>query len=142
MLSALPWGNASDFEGKRNEYIVSTLTEEKDAGVLYLAHRSFQEFLVADRLRFAKPTPNVHQDYAAHLTPDVISFLIQAPEPDFIFDWYKTMKSCSGPLQGSYLDFYLHFPDLIKEVMLGAVVHVDGNAAPNCLVRFSSSPCR
>lgn len=116
VLAALPWGNAADFEGKRNEYIVSTLTEEKDSGVLYFAHRSFQEFLVADRLRTAKSTPGVHAEYALHLTPDVISFLVQAPDPDFIFDWYDTLIASSGPLPASYLSFYLAFPKLIKEV--------------------------
>lgn len=124
VLDSLPWGNAADFEGKRNEYIVSTLTEEKDAGVLYFAHRSFQEFLVADRLRLAKPTAIAHQDYAAHLTPDVVSFLIQAPDEAFINDWYFTLTSCAFPLPSSYLNFYLNFPRLIETVTTDALANV------------------
>lgn len=126
VLDSLPWGNAADFEGKRNEYIVSTLTEEKDAGVLYFAHRSFQEFLVADRLQRAKPTPNSHQEYAAHLTPDVMSFLIQTPDQEFIDDWYFTLTSCAFPLPSSYLKFYLNFPRLIEAVTADALENVAG----------------
>jgi NACHT domain len=123
LLAQLPDGKSADFEGKRNEYIVSTLTEEKEAGVLFFAHRSFQEFLVAERLRLAKPDPNSHIDYSAHLTPDIIEFLTQASELHYIASWYDTLRACPGPLNGAYLRFFASFAS-VAEAMASS-------AAPN-----------
>ncbi|MDE2400183.1 MAG: NACHT domain-containing protein [Burkholderiales bacterium] len=120
LLDTLPDGGAADMEGKRNEYIVSTLTEDKDGGVLYFAHRSFQEFLVAERLRLAKPDPNAHLAYAAHLTPDIADFLRQAPDVNFVVDWCDTLSSCQGPLPGSYLRFFAEFPILADTLAIAA----------------------
>jgi hypothetical protein len=113
LLSELPSGDAADEEGKRNEYIVSTLTEEKENGILFFAHRSFQEFLVADYVRVMPTTPATHVEYSAYLTPDIMSFLRQAPSVDFMLSWYDSLRSSSGPLESSYLDFYASFPELI-----------------------------
>ena len=120
LLDTLPDGGASEMEGKRNEYIVSTLTEDKDGGVLYFAHRSFQEFLVAERLRLAKPDPNAHVAYSAHLTPDIADFLKQAPDVNFVVDWCNTLSSCPGPLPASYLRFFAEFPDLSSTLVITA----------------------
>ena len=120
LLAQLPDGKSADFEGKRNEYIVSTLTEEKESGVLFFAHRSFQEFLVADRLRLAKPDPNSHIDYAAHLTPDIIEFLKLAPEEAYIATWYDTLPACPGPLNGAYLRFFAAFASMANAMASNA----------------------
>lgn len=115
LLAQLPDGKSADFEGKRNEYIVSTLTEEKDSGVLFFAHRSFQEFLVAERLRLSKPDPNAHIDYSAHLTPDIIEFLTLAPDEHYIITWYDSLRSCPGPLDRGYLRFFATFASIASE---------------------------
>lgn len=120
LLAQLPDGKSADFEGKRNEYIVSTLTEEKEAGLLFFAHRSFQEFLVAERLRLAKPDPNSHIDYSAHLTPDIIEFLTQAPELHYIATWYDTLRACPGPLNGAYLRFFAAFASVAEAMASSA----------------------
>lgn len=121
LLAQLPDGKSADFEGKRNEYIVSTLTEEKEAGVLFFAHRSFQEFLVAERLRLANPDPNSHIDYSTHLTPDIIEFLTQAPELHYIATWYDTLRVCPGPLNGAYLRFFAAYAS-VAEAMASSVM--------------------
>ena len=110
-------GNATDEEGKLNEYIVSTLTEEKDSGVLYFAHRSFQEFLVAERLRLAKPDPNAHAEYSTHLTPDIFSFLNQAPDLQYVLDWYDTLRGSAGLLSPEYIKFFAAFPHLVGHIV-------------------------
>jgi hypothetical protein len=110
ILQDLPNGNAIDGDGKRNEYIVSTLTEEKESGVLFFAHRSFQEFLVAERMRLVAPTPAAHAEYSKFMTADVEAFLRQAPDPSFIVDWYKTLQGASGPIALPYLPFFASFP--------------------------------
>ncbi len=116
LLKGLPDGNAIDIEGKRNEYIVSTLTEEKEGGTLFFAHRSFQEFLVADRARLATATPATHVEHSLHLTQDVMSFLKQAPSLDFIIQWYSTLRGASGPFTLAYLDFFSEFPNLLMHI--------------------------
>jgi hypothetical protein len=107
LLSELPNGGATDDETKLNEYIVSTLTEEKETGILYFAHRSFQEFLVAERLRKVKISPDQHVVLSKALTPDIREFLREAPEQDsVVLQWFETLVACSGPLSFAYLGYY------------------------------------
>jgi len=125
LLRELPDGDAADEEGKLNEYIVSTLTEEEESGTLFFAHRSFQEFLVGERARLVKPAPAAHTDYAASLTPDVIGFLKQGPDSDYILGWYETLQASSGPLSVAYLDFFASFPNLLRHIRSAPIVHLD-----------------
>jgi len=122
IMQDLPNGNAVDDEGKRNEYIVSTLTEEKESGVLFFAHRSFQEFLVAERMRLVVPTPAAHTDYSNFLTDDVRAFLRQAPDAGFILDWYKTLQAAAGPIALPYLSFFASFPGLLQKIKESTLV--------------------
>ncbi len=116
ILDGLPDGHSADIEGKRNEYIVSTLTEEKETGVLFFAHRSFQEFLVAERLRLGRPSPTSHAEYSAFLTEDVAAFLRQAPNPEFILGWYETLQASVGPIGTPYLEFFASSPLLMRHL--------------------------
>lgn len=106
LLVNLANGASSDDEGKRNEYIVSTLTEEKETGVLFFAHRSFQEFLVAERALGTKPSPNSHIEFAKYFSAEILSFIKQSPDQSYLEGWYETLKSSDGPLSLSYLDFF------------------------------------
>ncbi len=116
LLQGLPAGNSVDEEGKRNEYIVSTLTEEKESGVLFFAHRSFQEFLVAERLRLVRPTPAAHSEISNFLTPDIIDFLRQAPDESFLIDWYETLRAANGPVGIPYLQFFASAPQVLQHI--------------------------
>ncbi|MES2784748.1 MAG: NACHT domain-containing protein [Pseudomonadota bacterium] len=122
IMKDLPNGNAVDDEGKRNEYIVSTLTEEKESGVLFFAHRSFQEFLVAERMRLVVPTPAAHADYSNFLTDVVQQFLRQAPDQGFIVEWYKTLQASPGPIALPYLKFFASFPGLLQSIKATTLV--------------------
>lgn len=112
----LPNGSSADDEGKRNEYIVSTLTEEKESGVLFFAHRSFQEFLVAERMRLVKPSPAAHAEYSSSLTDDVAAFLVLAPDQGFILDWYTTLQGAAGPIALGYLEFFASFESIVQRI--------------------------
>jgi hypothetical protein len=116
VLKDLPDGNAADVDGKRNEYIVSTLTEEKETGVLFFAHRSFQEFLVAERLRMVTPTPVAHTEYSKFMTNDVEAFLRQAPDQKFALEWYMTLQGAAGPITLPYLPFLAGFPNVVQHI--------------------------
>lgn len=117
LLSDLPNGNSVDDEGKRNEYIVSTLTEEKEAGILFFAHRSFQEFLVAERLIETPTSPTLHTEYSKYLSPDISSFILDSPSLEFLQDWYATLRASPGPLDFEYLHFYSKISTLLPHVM-------------------------
>lgn len=116
ILAELPDGNSSDMEGKRNEYIVSTLTEEKDSGVLYFAHRSFQEFLIAERVRLVAPTSAMHLSYSEFLTPDIYTFLKLAPNDDYIIGMYESLQKYQGALNLQYLKFLASFSNLQSHI--------------------------
>ncbi|MDQ7982537.1 NACHT domain-containing protein [Paraburkholderia sp. SARCC-3016] len=94
LVDRLPAADATDGMAKLNEYIVSSLTEEKEAGVLYFAHRSFQEFLVADRLRTFRLTPDQHVVMSSAITPDIRSFLDAAPDQSHLARWFETPLHC------------------------------------------------
>lgn len=116
LILGLPDGNAAEQEGKLNEYIVSSLTEEKQAGTLFFGHRSFQEFLVAERARQTVPTPANLRDYSTFLTDDVLGYLRQAPNSDFIFAWYETLRGSAGPFSRRFLGFIAQHSKLVASI--------------------------
>ncbi|WP_205417399.1 NACHT domain-containing protein, partial [Trinickia diaoshuihuensis] len=120
LVERLPDGDAADTAAKLNEYIVSSLTEEKEAGVLYFAHRSFQEFLVADHLRTIQLTPDQHVTLSAALTPDIRGFLDEAPDQTHLAKWFETLTACSGPLSVEYLRYFQSDVALVKTIAAAA----------------------
>ncbi|MFS0757524.1 NACHT domain-containing protein [Noviherbaspirillum sp. 1P10PC] len=107
LLQGLPNGGATNLDTKLNEYIVSTLTEEKETGILYFAHRSFLEFLVAERLRKVKISAEQHVVLSKTLTSDITNFLQEAPgQADVMLDWFETLVACAGPLSFGYVRYY------------------------------------
>lgn len=116
LVDRLPDGDAADGAAKLNEYIVSSLTEEKEAGVLYFAHRSFQEFLVADHLRTVRLTPDQHVTMSAAITPDIRSFLDEAPDQTHLTTWFETVTACEGPLSIEYLRYFQSDVALVKTI--------------------------
>jgi hypothetical protein len=120
LVDALPEGDATDGATKLSEYIVSSLTEEKEAGVLYFAHRSFQEFLVADRLRTVRLTPDQHVAMSSAITPDIRAFLDAAPDQSHLASWFETLSACRGPLDIDYLRYFQSDAALVKEIAVSA----------------------
>ncbi|MFM0658428.1 NACHT domain-containing protein [Paraburkholderia sediminicola] len=125
LVDQLPDGDATDAPAKLSEYIVSSLTEEKEAGVLYFAHRSFQEFLVADRLRTAQLSPEQHVVMSAAITPDIRSFLDAAPDQFHLTGWCGSLVLCEGPLDIEYLRYFQSNAVVVKEIAVSA-------RTPNC----------
>ncbi|MGF6982513.1 hypothetical protein QFZ99_001990 [Paraburkholderia atlantica] len=120
LVERLPDGDAADGAAKLNEYIVSSLTEEKEAGILYFAHRSFQEFLVADHLRTVHLAPDQHVIMSAALTPDIRSFLDEAPDQSHLSKWFDTLAACTGPLGIEYLRYFQSDIALVKTIAANA----------------------
>lgn len=87
-------GDAVDMKSKRSEYLVSSLTEHKDSDVLYFAHRSFQEFLVASWIA-SRRTEDQDQLLAISkaLTPEVCSFLREVDDSAYLQHLYLLLNS-------------------------------------------------
>lgn len=110
ILDGLPAGKSVDVEGKRNEYIVSTLTEAKDGGMLFFAHRSFQEFLVAERMTTTPVGPSAHPEYSRFFNAEIGDFLMGSPNQQFSLDWVESLGATNGPLSLGYLNFFATQP--------------------------------
>lgn len=123
LLADLPDGTATDDETKLAEYLVSTLTEEKEAGILYFAHRSFQEFLVGEKLRTLTPSADQHLQIAATLSDDILDFLDTAPDQNHIRRWHGTLSECTGPLPTAYLRYFKKDRALVREILLSKISH-------------------
>jgi hypothetical protein len=85
-------GHATDFQAKRTEYLVSSLTEEKDSNFLYFAHRSFHEFLVASYITSqSNITNNFISELSMALTEEVLDFLSEVEDKKYIEKIYQTL---------------------------------------------------
>lgn len=113
LVDELSDGKSADDEGKLNEYIVSSLTEEKQAGALFFAHRSFQEFLVAERARLAPLSPRTLAEYSVFLTDDVLRYLRHSPDESFAIDWYGMLHDSDGPFSSTLLIFLAGYPHIV-----------------------------
>lgn len=115
LLIERPDGGATDSDGKRNEYIVSTLTDEKESGVLYFSHRSFQEFLVAERMTLVSNLSS-HSHYSRFLNPEIANFISLSPDREFLNKWHSTLNERVGPLGLSYLSLFAKSKDFVESL--------------------------
>lgn len=85
LFLGLSAGEAIDHIAKRTEYLVSSLTEEKDSNFLYFAHRSFHEFLVASHLTsLVEISDNVIESIGDALSEQVIDFLKESENQEYL----------------------------------------------------------
>ncbi|GAA0400243.1 NACHT domain-containing protein [Massilia aurea] len=85
LFEGLSDGQAIDWRAKRMEYLVSSLTEEKDSSFLYFAHRSFQEFLVASYINsLTDITDEQISELSFALNEEICNFLIEAGDSNYL----------------------------------------------------------
>jgi len=109
LLDGLADGGTEDRDSKMMEYIVSTVTDEKQSGRLGFSHRSFQEFLVAEHLRqleCSHPQFDVSQVSAA-LDDAVIAFLRECPNQGHLKNWYDSLAAARAPVSEAFLNLLL-----------------------------------
>ncbi len=107
LLDGLSEGKSNDSGGLLNEYIVSTLTEQKTGGVLYFAHRSYQEFLVAQHIGQTPITPGLHAQYSTLMNHEVFRFMSKAPDQGIWQQWYETLDAAKGPIHADYFTYFM-----------------------------------
>ncbi|NVE01459.1 NACHT domain-containing protein [Massilia sp. BJB1822] len=104
LFDSLSNGLAIDLQAKRTEYLVSSLTEEKDSNFLYFAHRSFHEFLVASYITLIDHVSSeTIKDLDQALNEETIDFLRESGEDDYLNPIYSALDKAENTLIGSAL---------------------------------------
>lgn len=116
LLDDLHYGNTDDDEGRLFEYIVSTVTDAKESGHLYFAHRSFQEFLVAEFLKGQRSEDVNHERNSAAADDAVTLFLSGSRDTEFIERWYDSLPSCNAHLTTLYLGLFLEKESVVLQL--------------------------
>lgn len=97
--------DASDFETKAREYLTGSFLERKHGEIYFFGHRSFAEFLVADRLLRVTPRTVDHPQYSSCLAGSVRDFFLEGLGDKSLTDWGRTLGDWFGQLDMDYVRF-------------------------------------
>ena len=105
LVESMASGEAPDLDSLKREYLTGAFLEKKSGDIFYFGHRSFAEFLVAQRMVLKKPGPREQGVYSALLRDGVAEFLTEAPNKAAIKLWADDLSSAQGSLHLEYLAF-------------------------------------
>ena len=116
LLDGLSDGHAIDYQSKRTEYLISSLTEEKDSNFLYFAHRSFHEFLVASYITsLSHISHGMLGEIGVAMSEDVIEFLRESKEEAYLNSIYLALVNGYGFSINSNLIKLLSYSRILVE---------------------------
>ena len=119
LMDGLSDGLAIDYQSKRTEYLVSSLTEEKDSNFLYFAHRSFHEFLVASHITSLEKIPlEKLKEIGQAMNDDIIDFLQESKEENYLNLIYAALNEAHDVSIGSKLIELLSSSGLLVKYVL------------------------
>ncbi len=87
------------------ELLVGSILEKKSGDTFYFGHRSFAEFIVADRMINRPPEPKDHERYSGVFRDGVREFLIDSGSAENVKAWAKTFSYSTGRISQAYIDF-------------------------------------
>ncbi|MDQ0462944.1 hypothetical protein QO010_000692 [Caulobacter ginsengisoli] len=105
VIQLLPQGDGEDIEAVRREYLTGAFLEKKHGDIYYFGHRSFAEFLVAQRMLLRKPIGSTHSMYSDTLRDGVEIFLREAPNRHYFAQWADEVSGAQGHLSLDYFAF-------------------------------------
>jgi hypothetical protein len=105
LIQNLPLGGAPDIDSAKREYLTGSFLEKKSGDVYYFGHRSFAEYLVADRMVSKEPAPNEQSTYSALARDGVLLFLREAPSADAFRRWALLLPQATGEINLEYIQF-------------------------------------
>ncbi|MGN7929413.1 NACHT domain-containing protein [Sphingopyxis sp. 22461] len=105
LFEALAPGDSADLDSLKREYLTGSFLEKKSGDIYYFGHRSFAEFLVAERMVRHQPSEADQPVYSRLVRDGVLEFLRDAPDPDVYRGWLDTIDRPRGPLQLEYFAF-------------------------------------
>ncbi len=86
------------------ELLSGSILERKKGDIFFFGHRSFAEFLVADRMLKVAPNESDHKKYSRAYSDGVREFIEDAKNPVAIGDWYKTFGAADGKISQTYIE--------------------------------------
>ncbi len=105
LLSQLPGDEAADLDTQKREYLTGSFLEKKSGDVFYFGHRSFAEYLVAERMVLNPPSAVLQPVYSALTRDGVEVFLREAPDRAAVQAWANTLSGAQGVINFEYLEF-------------------------------------
>lgn len=105
LFSGLPLIDPDDRSPLCRELLTGSVLERKAGDVFFFGHRSFAEFLVADRMLRNIPSPEDHQMYSEAFVDGVRAFIEDANRPDMVKTWASSLSHAHGVISQGYLDF-------------------------------------
>lgn len=105
LVEGMAHGEAADLDSLKREYLTGAFLEKKSGDIFYFGHRSFAEFLVAQRMMLKKPSPREQAFYSALLRDGVAEFLAEAPDKAAVKAWADDVSVAQGILHLEYFAF-------------------------------------
>ena len=109
LLEGLPDGDTETAEDKAREYLAGAFLERKAGDTYYFPHRSFAEFLVAQRMYLHQPEVGDHEEYGRIVKEGVAEFLDDVPNRAIVEAWTDTLAYARGEIDMDYLLFLANY---------------------------------
>jgi hypothetical protein len=104
-----------DPDALKRELLSGSMLERKSNNTFYFAHRSFQEFLVAEHMISTSWTPSEIHLVSHGLTPEIARFLEESDSSDSIASWAELLGQPKAPIKLSFLALVAHAADARNE---------------------------
>lgn len=136
----LPTPKGDDtLEGVRRDLVSACFLDRKLGESLYFPHRSFQEFLVAEKIVHEIRLVNIDaQRLSAAVTPEVGEFLSALAEPDDFERFFGSLRRRDGSMRLPILQAWMRRQDIAEHVVT-AFKHGDGNPWTTVMVAVAAS---
>ncbi len=105
LFKELPDGDTESADDKAREYLAGAFLERKSGGTYYFPHRSFAEFLVAQRMYMRPPEAGDHSEYGRVVREGVAEFLGDVPDRGVVEGWVDSLAYAAGQIDFEYLQF-------------------------------------
>lgn len=103
-LASLPFNYEED---ELRELLIGAMLEKKDGDNYYFAHRSFPEFILAERIVINIGQPSSHSKNSNMFTDGVQSFLEDGLSADSYIEAFSSLSSASGEFSFQYITFLI-----------------------------------
>ncbi len=105
LLSDFETADGDDRSATSRELLSGSILERKTGDVFFFGHRSFAEYLVADRLLRHQPDERAHSLYSRAFRDGVKEFLLDARCEDMVREWSNSFSHAEGEISQSYIEF-------------------------------------
>lgn len=105
LLSGFDVADEDEKNATTRELLSGSILERKAGDVFFFGHRSFAEYLVADRLLRYQPDERAHSLYSKAFRDGVKEFLLDARCEEKVREWSGSFSNAEGEISQSYIEF-------------------------------------